>query len=76
MPSISLRKNDFYKKINLTSEQQFIKKVGTLPSPKPLWASLKDIADKQESHQRTILIVLKIYFVKLINKSGAQNPLK
>jgi hypothetical protein len=35
MPSISLRKNDFYKK-NLTSEQQFIKKVGTAPSPLPL----------------------------------------
>jgi hypothetical protein len=25
----------------------------------PLWASLKDIADRQENHQRTTLIVLK-----------------
>ena len=28
------------KEKNLTSEQQFIKKVGTAPSPLPLWVSL------------------------------------
>jgi hypothetical protein len=30
---------------------------------KPLWASLKDIMDKRENHQRTTLIGLEEYFV-------------
>jgi hypothetical protein len=45
----------------------------------PLWASLnknKTETDRQENRQKTILIVLKRYFVNLTNKSGGQNPLK
>jgi hypothetical protein len=38
-------------------------------------ASLKDIADTQESLQRSALIVLKEYFIKRTNKSGDQKPL-
>ena len=30
--------------------------------------------DRQENRQKTILIVLKRYFVKLTNKSGDQKP--
>jgi len=41
-----------------------------------LWASVKDISIRQENHQRTTLIVLKIYFVKLTNISGDQTPFK
>jgi hypothetical protein len=44
-----------------------------------LWASLRNDnqteTDRQENRQKTILIVLKEYFVKLTIKSGVQNPL-
>lgn len=39
-----------------------------------LWANLNYIADKQESHQRTTLIVNRKYFLKLTNKSGDPEP--
>ncbi len=42
-------KTIFIKKINLTSEQQFIKKVGTAPSPLPL-----AFIDKQDINKKII----------------------
>ncbi len=40
-----------------------------------LWASYTDIADKQENHQRTTMIVLEKIFYKIDKKSGDQKPL-
>ena len=53
-----------------------IYKQGVCSPYNELWASLKDISIRQENHQRTTLIVLKIYFVKLTKISGVQKPLK
>jgi hypothetical protein len=50
------------------------------PTRKPLWASLKDdnqtFNGRQEGRQRTTLIVIKNYFVMLLNKVETDPTIK